>query len=463
MDKWLAAALDYVPQWLGFQMRALERPGCSVAVAHQGRIVFERAFGTADAGTGAKLTPRHRFRVASHSKSFTAAAVMKLRERRKLRLDDPIGQYVGGLHPETAAATIQQLLSHSAGVLRDGHDGGQWVDVRPFLDADEVLADLRKGPVIPVNTRFKYSNHGYALLGMAIEQITGESYASWMKREIVVAAGLKETLPDMPLPKSAKLASGHSGKLLLGRRVVIPGRNVTNALAPATGFISTAADLARFYAQLAPDAANSFLSAASRREMVRRHWRETPGSAMETYYGLGVGSGALNGWEWFGHGGGFQGFITRTAMFPAQNLAISVLTNSLDGLAGPWLDGIVHVMQAFQRHGAPTRSAARWGSRWWSKWGALDLLPMGNCVMVTQPGFFNPMMEASELELTGRDRAKIVKTSGSGSFGEPVRLIRNKAGKPMALQLAATRLLPEARMAAEMRAHYETAGRRRRR
>jgi len=90
MEKSLAAALDYVPRWLDFQMRDWERPGLVVAIAERGRVVFERAWGHADLKRGLELTPRHRFRVASHSKSFTSAGVLKLRERRKLHLDDPV-------------------------------------------------------------------------------------------------------------------------------------------------------------------------------------------------------------------------------------------------------------------------------------------------------------------------------------------------------------------------------------
>src|SRR5581483_12385045 len=92
--------------------------------------------------TGEKLTPRHRFRIASHSKAFTAAGILKLRERRKLRLDDPVGQYVGGLHPRIAETTIAQVLSHSAGLTRDGADSGQFIDSSPYLNAKELLAEL---------------------------------------------------------------------------------------------------------------------------------------------------------------------------------------------------------------------------------------------------------------------------------------------------------------------------------
>src|SRR5271155_2029953 len=98
------------------------------------------------------MTPRHRLRIASHSKSFTAAGILKLREQGRLRLDDPVGQHVGDLHPEIATATIAQLLSHTAGLVRDGADSGQWSDRRPFLSAQEIRADLAAGPVIAANT-----------------------------------------------------------------------------------------------------------------------------------------------------------------------------------------------------------------------------------------------------------------------------------------------------------------------
>ena len=148
MHKWLPAALDYIPRWLEFQLRQSEQPGCVIAVADRGKLVLEQAFGHADLDRGTVLTPRHRFRVASHSKSFTAAGVMKLREKGRLQLDDEAGRYVDDIHPAVAKATIAQLLSHSSGLVRDGTDAGQWQDRRPFLEASELRADLAAAPVI---------------------------------------------------------------------------------------------------------------------------------------------------------------------------------------------------------------------------------------------------------------------------------------------------------------------------
>src|SRR5215469_9148684 len=134
MDEWLPGACDYIASWLEFQMRLSRVPGCIAVVMHHDQIAFERAYGFADLGAGEPLTPRHRFRIASHSKSFTAAGIMKLREAGKLRLDDAVGEYVKGLHPQIAEATIARLLSHSPGIVRDGTASGQWKDLRPFLD-----------------------------------------------------------------------------------------------------------------------------------------------------------------------------------------------------------------------------------------------------------------------------------------------------------------------------------------
>jgi len=458
MDRWIASALDYVPQWIDFQMSMSQQPGCIIAIAHRGHVALERAFGFANLATREVLTPRHRFRVASHTKTFTAAGILKLREQRKLTLDDAAAEFVDDLHPAVARVTIAQLLSHTAGIIRDGHDAGQFVDRRPFYDATELRADFRAPPAIEPNTRFKYSNHGYGLLGLIIESIAGEPYRTWIAREVVEAAGLKETTPDMPLARGTPLARGHSGRVLLGRRLVIPGDLETRAIGPAAGFVSTAADLVRYFGQLAPTARTSILSEASRREMVRRQWRN-PHSSVEQYYGLGTISGSLDGWDWFGHSGGFQGYISRTAVLPSQHLAISVLTNAIDGWAGPWVDGIIHILRAYEKHGAPTRRVAEWRGRWWTLWGAIDFLPMGNKVMAALPGVANPLLDAGELEITGRTGGRIAVANGYGSHGERVRGVRAKSGTLTEIWLGGTKFLPAARMAKEMTARY---GRRRR-
>lgn len=449
-EKWLDAALDYVPSWIAFQLRMSGQPGCVVAIAHEGRIVLERAFGVADLSTGEELTIRHRFRVASHSKSFTAAGVLTLRQRGTLKLDDPIGDYVAHLHPALSQATIGQVLSHSAGITRDGRDCGQYDGRRPYLNAEELLADLGFDPILEANTRFKYSNHGFALLGLLIEGVTGEPFARWTQREIVDAAGLSDTTPDMPIPEGALLAKGHSNKLLLGERVVLRGDDTENAIAPASGFVSTAADLVRFFAQLSPLSETSILSVASRREMTRPHWRNAHSSG-EEHYGLGIVSGRLQGWDWLGHGGGLPGYISRTAVVPEHGLAICVLTNASDGWAGPWVDGIMHICREFRRRGLPTRKVRGWAGRWWSMGGPGDHIPMGDKVVVANPQWWNPFLNATEIDVRGRDEGRVSLDNGYGNQGEAVKRIRDKGGKVAAIWFAGAKLLPEAKVAAELR------------
>ncbi|MBN9062382.1 MAG: serine hydrolase [Rhizobiales bacterium 65-9] len=453
MDKWLSAALEYVPQWLDFQMEQAEAPGCSLAIARDGKVIFEKVFGSADLRAKTPLTPRHRFRVASHSKSFTAAGVMLLRERKKLTLDDEAGRYVSGLHKSIAGATIAQLLSHGAGILRDGPDTGQWTHRRPFLNEKELRADLTLPPTLPASERFKYSNHGYGLLGLIIEAVAGESWRDFIAREVVKAAGLKDTYPDAPVPRGVPLATGHSTKMLLGERFTIPTDQSTHAMAAATGFVSTARDLALFFNQLAPQAKRSILSAASRREMTRRLWRN-PHASLEGYYGLGIISGSTGGWDWFGHSGGFPGTITRTTTIPSRGITVSVLTNSADGYAAGWGDGVIQILRRFEKDGAPRAALKKWSGRWWSLWGALDLVPVGEKVLVATPGFFNPFLDAGEITVGARNRGALTLAHGYGSHGEPAELVTGRGGKAKEVVLAGSRLLSRAAAEREARAKF---------
>ncbi|QQO22722.1 beta-lactamase family protein [Bradyrhizobium diazoefficiens] len=452
MDNWLRSAIDYIGSWIEFQLTTIQQPGVIVAFAHRGEVVAEHAFGLANLDSGERLTPRHRFRIASHSKSFTSAGIMKLREQRKIRLDDTIGQYVAGLHPHVADTTIVQMLSHSAGLTRDGADSGQFIDRRPYLDAKELLAELRLPTAIEPGTRFKYSNHGFGLIGLVIEAVTNEPYSDWIKREIIEPAGLRETEPDAPLPRSVPFARGHTRKVPLGERCVIPGDNPTQAMASATGFAATAGDTARFFAQLAPNAKKSVLSVASRREMTRHHWRIP--QSFEAYYGLGVNAGKTDGWDWFGHSGGFQGYISRTCSIPACELAISILSNSIDGGAPFWMDGAMQILRVFRTRGAADRRLRDWTGRWWTIWGATDLVPAGNRVLVANPQFTNPFMDAAEIEVTGRDIGKLAWAAGYSSHGEPVRRIRDKRGRISDIWIAGANVKPASVVAREIARRY---------
>ena len=230
------------------------------------------------------------------------------------------------------------------------------------------------------------------------------------------------------------VARGHTSRLPLGRRAVIPANNRTFAYAPVTGFTSTASDLARFFAQLAPDAARSVLTPETRRDMTRPHW---PGrdSTSGLSFGLGLACGVLCGWDYFGHIGLFQGFVTRTAVLPEPGVTVSVLTNAIDGPALPWLDAVVHILRRFHDGGAPTGENADWGGRWWSLFGAVDLVPLGSSIFAFNPVLQPPFSEASEIVLTDADHGSVVRAPAIGRFGEAAWRVRDQHGDVTAIRI----------------------------
>ena len=112
------------------------------------------------------------------------------------------------------------------------------------------------------------------------------------------------------------------------------------------------------------------LSVASRREVVRGQWRN-PLGGVERDYGLGMASGSLCSWDWFGHSGGLQVYVSRTCVLSDQELTLSVLTNAIDGWAEAWVDDAIHilVLSAFAQNGAPKRQTRDWSGRGWTLWG----------------------------------------------------------------------------------------------
>lgn len=449
VSEWLPEAVSYAASWLGHQVAVTDQPGCVLAVARDGAVVAEHAFGMADLARGTPLTPAHRFRVASHSKTFTAAAMLKLHEARRLHLDDPVGTHVDGLPPEVAAVTVAQLLSHSGGLTRDGALAPHWLDKAPFFAAEALNRELEAPPVLPPNSRFKYSNVGFGLAGTVIERLTGENYGTWVQREIVAPSGLDATTPDMPLPDGTPLATGHGARLPLGRRIAIPGHEPTHALVAATGFVSTAGDLARWIGSLDPAAAASVLGTASRREMTRRHW-DVPDDAAGRDYGLGVIGGTLDGHRWFGHSGAFPGFISRTSTVPDWGVTVSIVTNAIDGLANPWVDGVLGILHRFSTQGCADPTVAGWTGRWWTLWGAFDLVPMGRTVLIGVPTQMQPFADAGEITVESPTAGRITRSNGFGSHGEPATRTLGPDGTATTLVLGGTELLPEAAFLREL-------------
>ena len=157
-------------------MRVADQTGCANAIAKGGASGERHRIGVADIGTGERLKGRHRFRVASHSKTFTATGILKLKEQGRLHLDVPLARIRERTASLGRCRDPESTLTHGAGLSRDGDDAGNFTDQRPFLSKAELLAALEKAPPIEAGLRPKYSNVGFGLLGLVIESVTSKSY-----------------------------------------------------------------------------------------------------------------------------------------------------------------------------------------------------------------------------------------------------------------------------------------------
>lgn len=350
-----------------------------------------------------------------------------------------VGRYVDGLHKDLAGARIGELLSHGAGVTRDGADSGQFLDRRPFLSRAELLVELSKKQPLAPGIQLKYSNHGYGLLGLMIEEVTRTAYPAWITRNVIEAAGLQETVPDMAqLRKTAPMAKGHSAEFPFGQRLVVPGDNVCDAIAPAGGFVSTASDVARFFAQLAPDSKESILSPASRRDMMQRRWRERVVRPHGRPARLRVADSAVPGHRFYRHR-------------PVQRARRRSLP------VGRWHcqhpGGVQGARCADQARGAVARTLVE-------HVGRKRLVPMGKVVCQVAPALNPPFDGATtECAITGKDSGVVTKTSGYNSPGQAIRLVRDSKGVPAELWVGGSQLLPEEAMVAEAMQRYRKARR----
>jgi len=114
----------------------------------------------------------------------------------------------------------------------------------------------------------------------------------------------------------------------------------------------------------------------------------------------------------------------------------------------------MQILTAFARHGAPTAKVRDWAGRWWTHWGAIDLQPMGRRVIVAAPGWLNPVMDASEIEVTGPDEGKIALAGGFANHGEAVRRKRGRNGAVTEVWLGGSCFLPERQIVHELERRY---------
>ena len=148
--------------------------------------IWETAVGAANVEAGLEATPDTQYRIGSITKTFTAAAIMQLRDAGKLDLEDTLDRHVEGA---AYTPTIRRLLSHASGLQRETHDDS-WLSLR-FAQPDELLETLSQAElVLPSGARFHYSNLAFALLGIVVERVSGMPYQDYVRERLFEPVGL---------------------------------------------------------------------------------------------------------------------------------------------------------------------------------------------------------------------------------------------------------------------------------
>ncbi|MFZ8755999.1 serine hydrolase domain-containing protein [Microbacterium sp. HMH0099] len=441
-DALLRAGAAYVAQWIGFQHELRGVPGIQVAIRHRGELLLDEAWGVADATTSEPLTTGHLFRIASHSKTFTATAVLQLVERGTLRLDDPVSRWLPELaDAEVGPVTVRELLGHQGGVIRDGVVADFWQRGLPFPDGAEILRmAAEEGRVFAPNEHFKYSNVGYSLLGLVIEAATGRTYGQYVTDEIVRPLGLDDLGPEWDADRADEYASGHTAALQAGApRRVIPHVD-TRAMAAATGWFGTARDLSAYFAAHAPGE-ETLLSEGSRRLLQRRE-SDIEYAGVLRHYGLGFDVRDLDGASLIGHSGGYPGHITRTWLDLDDDIVVSVLTNAIDGPADVLATGAVGILRLALAQLDREPGAADITGRFASMWSVADLVDLGGALAVLHPADPDPARSAEVLEVDADGTLRMPARASFGASGEPMGVERDDAGEVVSIRLSGMSMWP---------------------
>jgi D-alanyl-D-alanine carboxypeptidase len=304
---------------------------------------------------GHVIGPDTLFRVASITKTFTATAIVQLRDDGKLHLDDPLVEHV----PEFAAVTnpfgrieevtLRRLASHSSGLMGEP-PGDHWMTLR-FPTREEWLAVLPQVKVaIPPGSAFKYSNLAYTLLGEVVERVSGEPYPAYMQRAIFAPLGLASTTFEPTGELLSRVASGHQPHPYQDQAEPAPPSPL-NGMAAAGQLWTTARDLSRWIsahvrAGLAERGEGQVLAGASLAEMQRAVYVEPNWSG-----GYGVGWRIVRHGDrvYHGHGGSVPGFRSQILFDASLKVGIVALIDGVgmaDVVAGKLMDTLAEGVTA---------------------------------------------------------------------------------------------------------------------
>lgn len=323
----LATAISLLDKWMARQIYELNLPGLALGIVRDGQLMWGKGYGYARLEDSTPVTLDTRYRIASITKTFTATAILQLRDAGKLKLDDALSDYLKwfDLRYEGAPAiTLRHLLSHTSGLPRDA-SVPHWTD-NEFQLWDEVIATtkLRK-PMMPPLEDYSYSNLGYSLLGGVVEVVSGMPWAEYIQKNILDPLDMKDTVVT-PDGTEARLATGYISQDEARQRKAAPFV-ATNGFSASASMASSVNDLVKYARFHLNTKDSTILSKHSLREMHQVHWLE---KNWKSGYGLGIGVTRIGDWQVSGHSGGYKGYLTQFLMCREHNFGVIVLTNSLD-------------------------------------------------------------------------------------------------------------------------------------
>lgn len=325
-DPEVAGALRLYEAWVQEQMLYRDLPGLAVAVVVDQDVVWSKGFGVADRDKRTPVTSKTLFRMASHTKLFTATAILQLRDAGKLNLHDPVAKHLPWFRIQPAGedelpVTVEDLLTHGSGLPREAA-APYWITFQfPTREQVEATLSTQKAAYAP-QVRWKYSNLAYSLAGYIVERASGEPWSRYVQSRILDPLGMRSTTIDKNSPD---LAVGYGRRMPDGSRKVMPFTD-TKGIAPAAGLTSNLEDMARFVSlQFRGDP--NVLRAATLREMHRVRFLQPNWSAG---WGLGFSVTRRGEKTFVGHGGSLGGYKTNTSINLEDKIGVVVLSNADD-------------------------------------------------------------------------------------------------------------------------------------
>jgi CubicO group peptidase (beta-lactamase class C family) len=447
-------ALGLLESWLESQVAYAGWPGLSAAVVHDQTLIWSRGFGLADVERGEPATADTLYRIASVTKLFTATAIMQLRDAGKLRLDDPVTAYLPwfamrSAHPEAPPITIRHLLTHTAGLPREA-GLPYWTDGR-FPEREELPALIAGlAPVLPSETRWKYTNLGPTLSGEVVAAVSGQPYARYVREAILEPLGMGRTLVESPPADHPGLAAGYTRRLPGARARERAPRTDGRGLTPAANMTTSATDLARF-AMLqfrdGPAGGEQILRGSTLREMQRVHWLEPDWAAG---WGLGFRVVRQGRRTLCGHGGRLRGYRTQLQLCPAERVGAIVMINADDGTPLALADRAIEwVAPAIAKATARERAAAdpgwaRYAGRYRSPWADMRVLVYDGGLVAIDPSLPDPTEGMTRLLPAGEHTFRMESADGYTSHGELIVFEMGPDGRVARVRIGANYAEPVA-------------------